>query len=317
MKILITGIAGFIGSHLGEKLVQEHRIVGLDNFNDFYPPEQKWQNVHYLQQKGRFTLVQGDIRNRQFLAELFTRENFDLVIHLAAMAGVRPSIANPVLYTEVNVGGTQNLLEICRELGVKKFILASSSSIYGNNRKLPFAEDDKVDNPISPYAATKRAAELLCSVYHQLFGLSILALRFFTVYGPRQRPDLAIIKFARKIMAGEPIPVFGDGSSSRDYTYVDDIIDGIEQAVEYLSGHVCWEIFNLGESRTISLLEMIAALEKGLGIQARKEFLPTQPGDVQITYADLHKSRQVLGYDPSTGFEQGIAKFLNWLQEQP
>ncbi len=316
MKLLITGSAGFIGSHLAETLVKDHQIVGLDNFCDFYDPAIKHKNIEKLLANNNFSLIKADIRNRERLAEIFSQLHFDLVIHLAAMAGVRPSIADPQLYTEVNINGTVNLLEECRKHHIKKFIFASSSSVYGNNRKVPFAESDAVDQPISPYAATKKAGELICHTYHQLYNISLVCLRFFTVYGPRQRPDLAIRKFACKMLNGEEIPVFGDGSTRRDYTYIDDIIDGVLKSVEFVESGCHYEIFNLGESQTISLSEMISVLEAELKLKAKIKQLPLQPGDVQQTFADISKSRKILGYNPQTNFPVGIAHFIDWLKQQ-
>jgi len=316
LKILITGAAGFIGSHLCEALIGKHKIFGLDNFCDFYDPQIKWNNISSLQQNSNFTLLETDIRNENALKDIFSENEFDLVIHLAAMAGVRPSIENPQLYTEVNINGTVNLLEECKEHNIKKFIFSSSSSVYGNNRKIPFFENDPVDHPISPYAFTKKAGELICHTYHHLENFSMVCLRFFTVYGPRQRPDLAIHKFARLILDGKPIPVYGDGSTQRDYTYIDDIIEGVLKTIEFVQERNKYEIFNLGESRTIMLSKMIETLENALGIKAKKEFLPIQPGDVERTYADISKSRKMLDYDPQTDFEEGIIRFVNWIKKQ-
>lgn len=317
MKVLITGTAGFIGSHLCEALVKDHQIIGLDNFCDFYDPKIKENNISFLQGSPNFKLVKTDIRDQLELSKVFNTNKFDLVIHLAAMAGVRPSIENPQLYTEVNINGTVNLLEECRKHNVKNFIFASSSSIYGNNKKVPFAESDPVDHPISPYASTKKAGELICHTYHHLHQMSIACLRFFTVYGPRQRPDLAIHKFSRMIMNDEEIPVFGDGSTKRDYTYIDDIINGILKTVDFVLSGNKYDVFNLGESQTISLNKMIETLEKALNIKAKKKILPMQPGDVEQTYADISKSKTILGYNPETDFETGIAKFIDWLIENP
>ncbi|MDO9577832.1 MAG: GDP-mannose 4,6-dehydratase [Candidatus Cloacimonadales bacterium] len=316
MKTLITGAAGFIGSHLCEALVKDHQIIGLDNFCDFYDPKIKENNISFLQGSPNFKLVKTDIRNQLELAEVFKANKFDLVIHLAAMAGVRPSIENPQLYTEVNINGTVNLLEECRKHNVKNFIFASSSSVYGNNKKVPFAESDPVDHPISPYASTKKAGELICHTYHHLHQMSMACLRFFTVYGPRQRPDLAIRKFSRMMLNGEEIPVFGDGSTKRDYTYIDDIIDGILKAIDFVLSGNKYDVFNLGESQTISLTKMIQTIENTLEIKAKKKILPMQPGDVEQTYADISKSKTILGYNPETDFETGIAKFIDWLKIQ-
>ncbi len=315
MKILVTGAAGFIGSHLCEALIKEHEIVGLDNFCDFYDIKIKRNNLLKLAKYDNFHIIKADIRNQSELEDIFSHHKFDFVIHLAAMAGVRPSIADPVLYTEVNINGTVNLLEQCKKHGIKKFIFASSSSVYGNNKKVPFAESDPVDLPISPYAATKKAGELICHTYHHLENISMVCLRFFTVYGPRQRPDLAIHKFARKILSGEVIPVFGDGTTKRDYTYIDDIIDGILKSIDFVNNGCCYEIFNLGESKTISLSKMIKTIENALGKTVRKEILPVQPGDVDQTFADISKAKKLLGYKPKTNFKNGIDKFVDWLHD--
>jgi UDP-glucuronate 4-epimerase len=316
VKILITGAAGFIGSHLSEILVNDHQVFGLDNFCDFYDPGIKWNNIKTLQKSDNFTLFKTDIRDIQALGKIFSGNKFDLVIHLAAMAGVRPSIENPQLYTEVNINGTVNLLEECKKHNIKKFIFSSSSSVYGNNRKVPFSENNPVDHPISPYASTKKAGELICHTYHHLEKMSMVCLRFFTVYGPRQRPDLAIHKFTRLILDGKPIPVYGDGSTQRDYTFIDDIIDGVLKASEFVQTGHRYEIFNLGESRTITLSKMILTIEKALGIKAKKQLLPIQPGDVERTYADISKSRKMLDYDPQTNFEEGVTMFVDWIKKQ-
>jgi UDP-glucuronate 4-epimerase len=263
-----------------------------------------------------FQIFEGDIRNIEQMDKLFDTYPIKLVVHLAAMAGVRPSISAPLLYNEVNINGTLNLLERCKKYGVKKFVFASSSSVYGNNKKVPFSETDFVDYPISPYAATKRAGELLCHTYHHLYGMDIACLRFFTVYGPRQRPDLAIHKFTKLIINEEEVPFYGDGTTERDYTYIDDIIDGVVRAIQWVqNGQGQYEIFNLGESRTISLNEMVATLEKVIGKKAKLKVLPMQPGDVKRTYADITKARKILGYHPVTAFEDGIEKFVQWYKE--
>jgi len=316
MKILVTGAAGFIGSHLCEKLIAKNKVVGLDNFCDFYDPKIKFDNIKECLNNKNFILHEADIRNKEQLNEIFTKYDFEVIIHLAAMAGVRPSIKDPQLYSEVNIDGTVNLLEECKKNKIKNFIFASSSSVYGNNKKVPFSENDNVDFPISPYAATKKAGELICHTYHHLEKISIVCLRFFTVYGSRQRPDLAIHKFARKILNNETIPVFGDGSTQRDYTYIDDIIDGIVKSIDYVQSGNHFEIFNLGESQTITLNEMISTIEKTLNIEARKEWLPMQPGDVLLTFADISKSKNILGYDPKTKFQDGVEKFIKWLKKQ-
>jgi UDP-glucuronate 4-epimerase len=313
MRILVTGAAGFIGSHLCEALIKDNQIFGIDNFCDYYSPEVKKNNIEKLLLNDSFNISEIDIRDVEALEEFFNKHVVDVVIHLAAMAGVRPSIIDPVLYTEVNINGTVNLLEQCKKHNVKKFVFASSSSVYGNNKKTPFTESDVVDFPISPYASTKKAGELICYTYHHLEAMSIACLRFFTVYGPRQRPDLAIHKFAKKIQNNETIDVYGDGSSRRDYTYITDILDGIVKAVKFIQTGNKFEVFNLGESQTISLSTMIETIENAMGIKANKNVLPMQPGDVYITYADITKSRKMLGYSPSVCFEEGITKFVNWL----
>jgi len=313
LNILVTGAAGFIGSHLCEYLVNSHYVYGLDNFCDFYDPEIKRNNIGKLKNHKNFQLFEVDIRDKSGLNFIFSENSFDMVIHLAAMAGVRPSIEDPDTYTEVNINGTVNLLEECKKNNIKKFIFASSSSVYGNNPKVPFSEKDNVDFPISPYAATKKAGELICYTYHHLYQISMAALRFFTVYGPRQRPDLAIHKFAKKIINNEPIQIFGDGTTERDYTYIDDIINGIIKAIDFIIQNNDYQIFNLGESKTISLERMIKTIETSLGKKAQKEWLPMQPGDVIRTYADISKSKKMLGYNPKVDFEIGIQKFIEWL----
>ena len=313
MKILVTGGAGFIGSYLCEMLLKEHHQVScLDNFCDFYSPAVKEKNIKDISIYPNFSLHRVDITDYKALESVFMKKDFDLVIHLAAMAGVRPSIENPQLYTRVNINGTLNLLELCRVYCIKKFVFASSSSVYGNNEKTPFSEEDNVDFPISPYAATKKAGELLCHTYYKLFDISAICLRFFTVYGPRQRPDLAIHKFTDLMLANKEIPVYGTGDTHRDYTYIDDILDGIMKAIDYVFLGKRFQIFNLGESKTISLSQMIETLEKTIGKKAKKKFMPMQPGDVDRTFADITKSKTLLNYDPQTDFEEGIKKFIDW-----
>lgn len=314
MKLLVTGAAGFIGSHLCERLISDHQVMGLDNLCDFYSSEIKAANLKNLSGKDRFTFIKADIRDRDILRQIFSDNGFDMIIHLAAMTGVRPSLEDPYLYEEVNIRGTMNLLELCSEYKVRKFIFASSSSVYGNNRKLPFSEKDDVNLPISPYAYTKKAGELICHYYHYRSGISIVCLRFFTVYGPRQRPDLAISKFASLMLKGEKIPVYGDESTQRDYTYIDDIVDGILLSMYYCNQDKCYDIFNLGNSQSVSLRKMISMLEKYLGITASREYFPLQQGDMLKTCADLTKSRKVLKYNPRTDFEQGIINFVKWLR---
>lgn len=317
MRILVTGGAGFIGSHLVEKLLSDgHQVDNLDNFNDFYNPEIKRDNVYKCNSFSGYRLLEGDIRDCRFLTGIFDEREYDLVIHLAAMAGVRPSLQQPLLYSEVNINGTQNLLEECRRKGIRKFVFASSSSVYGNSRSLPFKETDNVDHPISPYAATKKAAELICHTYHHLYEISLICLRFFTVYGPRQRPDLAIHKFTDQISRGETLQLFGDGTTARDYTYIDDIINGVTGAIEYINKYHCFEVINLGESQTISLLEMVKIISDEMGRKVEREFLPMQPGDVMRTFADISKAKKMIGYDPQTDFRSGIRKFLNWYNKQ-
>jgi len=314
-SILITGGAGFIGSHLVDRLLAEGgwRITVVDDFNDFYDPAIKRANLSAPLADPDFKLVAADLRDREALAHVFSEANFDCIVHLAARAGVRPSLKEPRLYVETNINGTLNLLELARSNGVKQFIFGSSSSVYGLNSKVPFSEDDPIFNPISPYAATKAAGELLCHSYAHLYDMRIVCLRFFTVYGARQRPDLAIHKFAKLISAGRPIPVFGDGTTRRDYTYIDDIIAGVRAAIDYDQSN--YEVINLGESRTVELRELIPLLEKALDRQAEIDRQPLQPGDVTQTFADIAKARRLLGYDPQTQIESGIAKFVEWFNE--
>ena len=319
MRILVTGAAGFIGSHLCERLLSSgHDLIAIDNFNDFYDPARKRQNIDAVARtacaSGRdFTLCEGDIRDAEFIAALFGQERPEAVIHLAAAAGVRPSIENPFLYEAVNVRGTMNLLEAARNTAVRPFIFASSSSVYGDNPKVPFSEADPVDNPISPYAATKKAGELICHTWHHLYRMNIACLRFFTVYGPRQRPDLAIHKFTKLIDEGKPIPFYGDGTTSRDYTFIADIIDGVEKALAWVCADECrYDIFNLGGSRPVELRRLVEVIEAEVGKPARLEMLPLQPGDVARTFADLSKSTAVLGYRPATTIEDGIKAFVDW-----
>ena len=315
MSVLVTGGAGFIGSHLCERLLADaFEVVSLDSYDDFYDPAIKRGNLARCRDHARFTEVEGDIRDAATLDKL---PEVDTIIHLAARAGVRPSIHEPVLYQDVNVGGTLALLELSRKRRIRRFVFGSSSSVYGNNEKVPFSEDDSVDCPISPYAATKKAGELLCHTYHHLHGLGVLCLRFFTAYGPRQRPDLAIHKFARLMTVGEPIPRFGNGTTERDYTYVDDILQGVTAALEYVKAHPdAYEIINLGESRTVSLNEMIDTVSRALGVPPAIDELPLQPGDVLRTYADVSKARALLSYAPRTGFQEGVRRFVEWFREE-
>ncbi len=313
-NILVTGGAGFIGSHLVDRLLAEGswRVAVVDDFNDFYSPEVKRRNVSEHLQSDAYRLHEVDIRDRARLEEIFQKESFDCVVHLAARAGVRPSLAEPALYNETNVAGTLNLLELARTYEVKQFVFGSSSSVYGINAKVPFSEEDPIRQPISPYAVTKAAGELLCHTYSHLYGVRCVCLRFFTVYGARQRPDLAIHKFAKLIDAGRPIPVFGDGTTRRDYTYIDDIIAGVRASIDYDASD--YEVFNLGESQTVELNQLIALLEKELDRHAIVERHPLQPGDVPQTFADVEKARRLLGYDPRTKIEDGIRRFVEWFR---
>lgn len=316
-NILVTGGAGFIGSHLVDRLLSEGdwRVTVVDDFNDFYAPEIKRENVRGHQQSPSYRLHEADIRDRLRLEEIFKEEEkFDCIVHLAARAGVRPSLAEPMLYAETNINGTINLLELAREHGVKQFVFGSSSSVYGINAKVPFSEDDPIRQPISPYAATKAAGELVCHTYSHLYGIRCVCLRFFTVYGARQRPDLAIHKFAKLIDSGQPIPVFGDGTTRRDYTYIDDIIAGVRAAIDYQQSD--YEVFNLGESQTVELNELIALLEKELDRHAVIDRQPMQPGDVPQTFSDVTKARRELGYDPQTKIEDGIRRFVQWFRRE-
>ncbi len=312
MKAFVTGAAGFIGSHLCERLLSDGwEVVGLDNFDPFYSEDIKRSNIAACFGNGKFSLVEGDIRDVVCVEGLLNGGSFDVILHLAAKAGVRPSIEAPLVYQDVNINGTMVMLEAARKSGVKKFIFASSSSVYGNNEKVPFSETDNVDYPISPYAATKKACELLCHTYSHLYGVDMTCLRFFTVYGPRQRPDLAIHKFARLIEAGKAIPVFGDGSMMRDFTYIDDIIGGVVGAIEYCEGY---EVYNLGESRPVRLDVLISEIEKALGKKAQINRLGLQPGDVTRTYADVAKAKSRFGYEPKTEISVGLGRFVEWLR---
>lgn len=315
-NILVTGGAGFIGSHLVERLLAEDawRVTVVDDFNDFYDPSLKRANVAPQLARDNYNLVEADIRDRSALERVFAGARFDCVVHLAARAGVRPSLTEPFLYAETNITGTLNLLECARETRVPQFVFGSSSSVYGINAKVPFSEDDPIRQTISPYAATKAAGETLCHTYAHLHPLRCVALRFFTVYGARQRPDLAIHKFAKLISAGEPIPVFGDGTTRRDYTYIEDIIAGVHAAIDYTASD--YEAINLGESRTVELRELIALLEQELGREAVINRQPMQPGDVPQTFADISKARRLLGYNPQTQIEEGIRRFVAWFKRE-
>ena len=309
---LVTGGAGFIGSHLCSRMLQEGwEITVIDNLDPYYDQTLKMANVRINQAFEGFRFIEGDIRDESLLATL--DESIDLIVHLAAKAGVRPSIANPLEYQLVNVNGTQNLLEFARQRNIKQFVFSSSSSVYGINPNVPWSENDRVLQPISPYASTKVSGELLGHVYSHLYDIRFIALRFFTVYGPRQRPDLAIHKFVHKILNKEEIPVFGDGSTRRDYTYVMDIVDGILRAVDYDKS--MYEVINLASARTISLADMISGIEKVFGKEAIINRLPEQAGDVPQTYADIEKAKNLLGYEPRTSFEEGLTKFKAWIEQ--
>jgi UDP-glucuronate 4-epimerase len=310
-RILVTGGAGFIGSHLVDSLVADgNEVTVLDNFDSFYERRLKERNLEQHRTNPRWQLIEGDLRDLAAIREQLPRD-LDAIVHLAAKAGVRPSIADPTVYQDVNVGGTQNLLELARERGIPQFVFASSSSVYGVNPRVPWSEDDHVLQPISPYASTKVSGELLGHVYSHLYGVRFIALRFFTVYGPRQRPDLAIHKFARLMLEERPIPMFGDGTTRRDYTYIDDIIAGIRTAISYTETR--YEVINLGNNLTLSLAEMIRTLERTLGITATVRHLPEQPGDVPQTWARIDKARALLGYEPHISYEEGFRRFAEWL----
>ena len=309
MKILVTGGAGFIGSHVSHRLIREgHRVAVLDDFNDFYNPDIKRENIRGFADS--VEVLEGDIRDRQFVGAVFQSGTFDAVIHLAARAGVRPSVKNPQLYIDTNITGTHHLLEAAHQHGVGRFLFASSSSVYGLAKKVPFSEDMALPQTLSPYAATKLAGEHLCGNYANLYGMRVVCLRFFTVYGPGQRPDLAIHKFTDSIHRGIAIPQFGDGTTRRDYTYIDDIVQGVTGALRYEGPN--FDIFNLGENQTTTLSELIAEIEKALGKKALIERHPEQPGDMPLTAADISKARELLGYDPRTKIPEGIPKFVEW-----
>ena len=336
MNYLVTGGSGFIGSHLVEHLLKNgHSVINIDNFDDFYDYKIKIKNTFesvakkiefsfkekeldiqkliFETSKKNYQLYYQDIRDKDRLGKIFQKHKIDLVIHLAALAGVRPSIERPLEYEQVNIKGTMNLWELCRDFKIKKFINASSSSVYGNNEKIPFSEDDEVDQPISPYAATKKCCEILGHVYYHLYGIDMIHLRFFTVYGPRQRPDLAIHKFTKLIAENKEIPFYGDGYTARDYTFIDDIIEGIHKSICYIETHnKVYEIINLGESEVINLNEMVATIENELEKKSHKKILPTQPGDVEKTSANIHKAKTLIGYQPRTHFQNGIKKFVEW-----
>lgn len=314
MNILVTGGAGFIGSHTVERLLRQKagQITVLDSLNDYYNPAIKRANVAAFGTAVEFR--EGDMTDKAFVRDLFADGQFDAVIHLAARAGVRPSIEQPELYIDTNIKGTFNLLEASRRSGTKHFVFASSSSVYGVNKKVPFAEADPILQTISPYAMTKMAGEQMCSNYSHLYGIKTVCLRFFTVYGPRQRPDLAISKFTRLIEDGKPIDKFGDGTTARDYTYIDDIVDGIIGALNYQSGPIC-DIFNLGGSQTVTLNDLIASIEQAVGKKAIINQLPDQPGDVPLTSADVSKARSLLNFNPTTHIAEGVPAYVKWFRD--
>jgi UDP-glucuronate 4-epimerase len=312
MRILVTGGAGFIGSHLSEQLLRDgHTLAIVDDLNDFYPLAYKRSNLESVLRAGAAKFVQADICDQEAMFAVGREEKPDAIIHLAARAGVRPSLENPLLYEQVNVRGTMVLLEMARQVGIPKFVFASSSSIYGIANRVPFSEEDSLNLPISPYAATKIAGEKICFTYSHLYNIRTVCLRFFTVYGPRQRPDLAIRKFAELITQGKPIPVFGDGSAGRDYTFYTDTLAGIVAALHY---DCAFDVFNLGNSHPVSLSTLIDTLQSSLGKKATLQRLPDQPGDVPITYADISKAQRLLGYSPRVPFQEGIDAFVKWMQ---
>lgn len=324
MRILITGGAGFIGSHLSEELIKKgHEVIAIDNFNDYYDPKLKEKNYMLVQQTAKdygcfYFLYKGDIRDKDLVNKVFDENHIDCVISLAANAGVRPSIEDPLYYMDVNLMGLANLLEASRYHNIRSFVFISSSSVYGNNKKVPFSEKDAVDNPISPYAATKKAGELLCHTYHALFNMNIVCLRYFTVYGPRQRPDLAINKFTKLIMEDKPIPMFGDGTTARDYTYITDIINGTVKALNYVSQknkHI-FDVFNLGGSHPISLKDLIDIIGNTLEKKPQIEKLPMQPGDVNITFSDYSHAKDILEYTPKVKIEEGVKNFVKWYRKE-
>lgn len=310
--ILVTGGAGFIGSHLCERLLAlEHKVINIDNFNDFYNPMIKRNNIISVETNPNYVLIQGDIRDKNILNQIFANYDIDIVIHLAALAGVRKSIKNPIEYIDVDIGGTVNLMELCKDYNISKFIFASSSSVYGTN-KVPFSENDCISDPVSPYAASKLSGELFCKTYHHLYKIPTICLRFFTVYGSRQRPEMAIHNFVKSISEGKEINIFGNGKSSRDYTYIDDIIEGIIGAINLDCG---FEIFNLGNSNPITLNKLIDLIEQKVGKTALKRYFQIQKGDVEHTFADITKANKLLGYSPKINISNGVENFVKWYNE--
>lgn len=317
MTIVVTGGAGFIGGHLCRRLLKGgHRVVAVDNFDPFYPRSIKEEGIEDLPREG-FTLIETNICNTGTILQSLHTRDVEAIIHLAAKAGVRPSIEAPSAYEQTNVAGTQSMLEVARRLDVDTFLFGSSSSVYGNNEKVPFEEDDPVRHPISPYAATKRSGELMAHTYHHLYGMTVHCLRFFTVYGPRQRPDLALHKFARQLLTDQPITMYGDGTSSRDYTYIDDIVDGVLRSLRRAKGldEPKYEVINLGGSETTQLKDLISGIADAMGMTPAIKQLPEQPGDVDRTYADISKARDLLGYEPDTPIEEGLRVFADWVKD--
>lgn len=317
--VLITGGAGFIGSHLCERMLEEgYRVICLDNLDNYYDPKVKLNNIREIKKDKNFTFIKKDICDSKAVGKIFRSNRLDIVVHLAAKAGVRPSIQNPSDYVEVNIKGTLNLLEACRKYNVKKFVFASSSSVYGSTKRNLFSEDDSVNSPVSPYGATKKSGEVLCYTYHHLYGLNIVCLRFFTVYGPRQRPDLAIHKFIRLAFQKKVIPMFGDGSSKRDYTYIDDVLKGITNTIKFMnkSKKPIFEIINLGRGKPILLKELISLIEKETGLNIQVKRMAWQLGDMARTMADVRKAKKMLSYKPTTNFRLGLNKFVEWYKEK-
>ena len=316
-NIVVTGCAGFIGSHLCEKLLSEnHNIIGIDNFDPFYDRAVKEQNMSSFLSHQNFIFCEVDLAEFDKLSKSLEGKSIDSIVHLAGKAGVRPSIEDPQGYIRANIVGTQNILDIMKNKGIKKLAFASSSSVYGNTKETPFHEEQEVSNPISPYAFTKKACELINYTYHSLYGLDIINMRFFTVFGPRQRPDLAIHKFTKLILNGDEIPMFGDGSTSRDYTYYEDTVAGIKGAINYLfANENVYETINLGNNQPVKLTDMISSIEKAAGIKANIKQLPMQPGDVDITFANISKAKSLLGYNPKYSFEEGVKNFVDWYKK--